>query len=109
MKKIIRETYNKCFNKNSRKNKKNRIENLFYKLEELNNIKAQLINEKQIRIKKIEFDLTDIEQEIKETEKELNIAILSLDSNINNDEKNDKILKHIGDRNLSFRMEETEN
>lgn len=106
MKKIIRETYNKYLNKNSRKNKKNRIENLFYKLEELNNMKAHLINEKEIRLKKIEFELANVIQEIKETEKELNIAILSLDSNINND---DKILKHIGDRNLSFRMEETEN
>ena len=84
MKRIIL-AYNEYFNKNSRKNKKNKIENLFYKLEELNNIKAQLINEKQIRLKKIEFELADVIQDIAIIEKELNIAISNLDNNDSTD------------------------
>lgn len=81
MKRIIL-AYNEYFNKNSRKNKKTRIENLFYKLEELNKIKAHLNNEKNIRLKKIEFDLSNVIKEIEETEKELHNAISTfLDSN----------------------------
>ena len=83
MKRIIL-AYNEYFNK-SRKNKKKKIENLFYKLEELNNIKAQLINEKQIRLKKIEFELADVIQDIAIIEKELNIAISNLDNNDSTD------------------------
>ena len=125
MKRIILDAYKKYLNKNSRKNKKNRIENLFYKLEELNNIKAHLNKEKNIRLQKITFDLANVIKEIEETEKELHNAISTLDSNpadnnapinyniqtentrkyYNDIETNSKSLE---DKNLSFNLNKIE-
>ena len=94
---------------NIREDKKIRIENLFYKLEELNNMKAHLINEKQIRLKKIEFELANVVQDITIIEKELNIAISNLDNDSTDNESIDnESIQKLNDRKLSFNLEESE-
>ena len=66
-------------NKMERQNKKTKVENIFDKIEDLKNREARLINEREIRIKRINFEIEETRKEILSQESELKLKLSDLD------------------------------
>ena len=66
-------------NKMERQNKKTKVENIFDKIEELKNREARLLIERDIKIKRIDFEIEETRKEIMSQESELKLKISDLD------------------------------
>ena len=62
--KIIKHFNKEAGNKMERNKSKNKVESLFDKIEELRNIESRLINERLIRIERINFEIEETKKEI---------------------------------------------
>ena len=77
--KLIKFLNKEIGNKMERQNKKTKVENIFDKIEELKNREAQLINERDMRIKRIDFEIEETRKEIMSQESKLKLKISDLD------------------------------
>ena len=76
--KIIKH-FNKEIGTKMEQNKcKNKVESLFDKIEELRNIESRLINERIIRIERINFEIEETKKEIARAEEALKLQLNSL-------------------------------
>ena len=66
-------------NKMERQNKKIKVENIFDKIEDLKNREARLITEREMRIKRIDFEIEETRKEILSQESELKLKLSDLD------------------------------
>ena len=62
--KIIKHFNKEIGNKMERNKSKNKVESLFDKIEQLRNIESRLINERIIRIERINFEIEETKKEI---------------------------------------------
>ena len=69
--KIIKHFNKEAGNKMERNKSKNKVESLFDKIEELRNIESRLINERLIRIERINFEIEETKKEIVKAEIQL--------------------------------------
>ena len=76
--KIIKHFNKEIGNKMERNKSKNKVESLFDKIEELKNIESRLINERLIRIERINFEIEETKKEIVKAEKELKLKLNEL-------------------------------
>jgi glutaredoxin 2 len=98
--KIIKH-FNKEIGKKMERNKsKNKVESLFDKIEELRNIESRLINERRIRIERINFEIEETKKEIAKAEEELKLKLNELSYNFEPGKSNAK--------DLSFEMKGVE-
>ena len=77
--KLIKFLNKEIGNKMERQNKKTKVENIFDKIEELKNREAQLINERDMRVKRIDFEIEETRKEIMSQESKLKLKISDLD------------------------------
>lgn len=76
--KIIKH-FNKEFGDEMERNKRrNKVETLFDKIEELKNIESRLINDRIIRIERINFEIEETKKEIVKAEEELKLKLNEL-------------------------------
>ena len=73
--KIIKHFNKEIGNKMERNKSKNKVESLFDKIEELRNIESRLINERRIRIERINFEIEETKKEIDIAEEELKLKL----------------------------------
>ena len=76
--KIIKHFNKEAGNKMERNKSKNKVESLFDKIEELRNIESRLINERIIRIERINFEIEETKKEIVKAEEELKLKLNEL-------------------------------
>ena len=76
--KIIKHFNKEIGNKMERNKSKNKVESSFDKIEELKNIEYRLINERLIRIERINFEIEETKKEIVKAEKELKLKLNEL-------------------------------
>ena len=76
--KIIKHFNKEIGNKMERNKRKNKVESLFDKIEELRNIESRLINERIIRIERINFEIEETKKEIVKAEEELKLKLNEL-------------------------------
>ena len=76
--KIIKHFNKEIGNKMERNKSKNKVESSFDKIEELKNIEYRLINERIIRIERINFEIEETKKEIVKAEKELKLKLNEL-------------------------------
>ena len=76
--KIIKHFNKEAGNKMERNKRKDKVESLFDKIEELRNIESRLINERIIRIERINFEIEETKKEIVKAEKELKLKLNEL-------------------------------
>lgn len=76
--KIIKHFNKEIGNKMERNKSKNKVESLFDKIEELRNIESRLINERIIRIERINFEIEETKKEIARAEEALKLQLNSL-------------------------------
>ena len=79
--KIIKHFNKEIGNKMERNKSKNKVESLFDKIEDLRNIESRLINERLIRIERINFEIEETKKEIVKAEKELKLKLNELSYN----------------------------
>lgn len=79
--KIIKKFNKEAGNKMERNKSKNKVESLFDKIEELRNIESRLINERIIRIERINFEIEETKKEIAKAEEELKLKLNELSYN----------------------------
>lgn len=79
--KIIKHFNKEAGNKMERNKSKNKVESLFDKIEELRNIESRLINERIIRIERINFEIEETKKEIVKAEEELKLKLNELSYN----------------------------
>ena len=95
----------KHFNKETgikieRNKSKNKVESLFDKIEDLRNIESRLINERIIRIERINFEIEETKKEIVKAEEELKLKLNELSYDLEPGKSNAK--------DLSFEMKGVE-
>lgn len=76
--KIIKHFNKEAGNKMERNKSKNKVESLFDKIEDLRNIESRLINERLIRIERINFEIEETKKEIVKAEEELKLKLNEL-------------------------------
>ena len=76
--KIIKHFNKEIGNKMERNKSKNKVESSFDKIEELKNIESRLINERLIRIERINFEIEETKKEIVKAEEELKLKLNEL-------------------------------
>lgn len=76
--KIIKHFNKEIGTKMERNKSKNKVESLFDKIEELRNIESRLINERIIRIERINFEIEETKKEIARAEEALKLQLNSL-------------------------------
>ena len=76
--KIIKHFNKETGIKMERNKSKNKVESLFAKIEELKNIESRLINERIIRIERINFEIEETKKEIVKAEEELKLKLNEL-------------------------------
>ena len=76
--KIIKHFNKEIGNKMERNKSKNKVESLFDKIEDLRNIESRLINERLIRIERINFEIEETKKEIVKAEEELKLKLNEL-------------------------------
>jgi hypothetical protein len=64
--------------KMERNKRRNKVESLFHKIEELRNIESGLINERMIKIERINFEIEETKKEIVKAEEELKLKLNEL-------------------------------
>ena len=79
--KIIKHFNKEIGNKMERNKSKNKVESLFDKIEDLRNIESRLINERIIRIERINFEIEETKKEIVKAEEELKLKLNELSYN----------------------------
>ena len=79
--KIIKHFNKEIGIKMERNKRKNKVESLFDKIEELRNIESRLINERIIRIERINFEIEETKKEIVKAEEELKLKLNELSYN----------------------------
>ena len=79
--KIIKHFNKEIGIKMERNKRKNKVESLFDKIEELRNIESRLINERLIRIERINFEIEETKKEIVKAEEELKLKLNELSYN----------------------------
>ena len=79
--KIIKHFNKEAGNKMERNKSKNKVESLFDKIEELRNIESRLINERIIRIERINFEIEETKKEIVKAEEALKLKLNELSYN----------------------------
>ena len=79
--KIIKHFNKEIGNKMERNKSKNKVESLFDKIKELRNIESRLINERIIRIERINFEIEETKKERVKAEKELKLKLNELSYN----------------------------
>ena len=79
--KIIKHFNKEIGNKMERNKSKNKVESLFDKIEELRNIESRLINERIIRIERINFEIEETKKEIEKAEEDLKLKLNELSYN----------------------------
>ena len=98
--KIIKHFNKEAGNKMERNKSRNKVESLFDKIEELRNIESRLINERIIRIERINFEIEETKKEIVKAEEELKLKLNELSYNFEPGKSNAK--------GLSFEMKGVE-
>ena len=73
--KIIKHFNKETGIKMERNKRRNKVESLFDKIEELRNIESRLINERRIRIERINFEIEETKKEIDIAEEELKLKL----------------------------------
>ena len=76
--KIIKHFNKETGDKMERNKRRNKIETIFDKIEELKNIESRLINERLIRIERINFEIEETKKEIVKAEEELKLKLNEL-------------------------------
>ena len=76
--KIIKHFNKETGIKMERNKRRNKVESLFDKIEELRNIESRLINERLIRIERINFEIEETKKEIVKAEEELTLKLNEL-------------------------------
>ena len=76
--KIIKHFNKEIGTKMERNKSKNKVESLFDKIGELRNIESRLINERIIRIERINFEIEETKKEIARAEEALKLQLNSL-------------------------------
>ena len=76
--KIIKHFNKEIGIKMERNKRRNKVESLFDKIAELRNIESRLINERLIRIERINFEIEETKKEIVKAEEELKLKINEL-------------------------------
>ena len=76
--KIIKHFNKETGIKMERNKRRNKVETLFYKIEELRNIESRLINERLTRIERINFEIEETKKEIAKAEEELKLKLNEL-------------------------------
>ena len=76
--KIIKHFHKETGIKMERNKRRNKVENLFNKIEELRNIESRLINERLIRVERINFEIEETKKEIAKAEEELKLKLNEL-------------------------------
>lgn len=76
--KIIKHFNKETGIKMERNKRRNKVESLFTKIEELRNIESRLINERLIRIERINFEIEETKKEIAKAEEELKLKLNEL-------------------------------
>ena len=79
--KIIKHFNKEAGNKMEHNKRKNKVESLFDKIEELRNIESRLINERLIRIERINFEIEETKKERDKAEEELKLKLNELSYN----------------------------
>ena len=79
--KIIKHFNKEAGIKMERNKRKNKVESLFDKIEELRNIESRLINERLIRIERINFEIEETKKEIAKAEEDLKLKLNELSYN----------------------------
>ena len=79
--KIIKHFNKEIGNKMERNKRRNKVESLFDKIEELRNIESRLINERIIRIERINFEIEETKKERDKAEEELKLKLNELSYN----------------------------
>ena len=76
--KIIKHFNKETFDKMERNKRRNKVESLFDKIAELRNIESRLINERLIRIERINFEIEETKKEIAKAEEALKLKLNEL-------------------------------
>ena len=76
--KIIKHFNKETGDKMERNKRRNKVESLFDKIEELRNIESRLINERLIRVERINFEIEETKKEIAKAEEELKLKLNEL-------------------------------
>ena len=76
--KIIKHFNKEIGIKMERNKRRNKVESLFDKIEELRNIESRLINERLIRRERINFEIEETKKEIVKAEEELKLILNEL-------------------------------
>lgn len=76
--KIIKHFNKEIGIKMERNKSKNKVESLFDKIEELRNIESRLVNERIIRIERINFEIEETKKEIARAEEALKLQLNEL-------------------------------
>lgn len=76
--KIIKHFNKETGIKMERNKRRNKVESLFDKIQELRNIESRLINERLIRIERINFEIEETKKEIVKAEEELKLKLNEL-------------------------------
>lgn len=76
--KIIKHFNKEIGDKMERNKRRNKVESLFAKIGELRNIESGLINERIIRIERINFEIEETKKEIVKAEEELKLKLNEL-------------------------------
>lgn len=76
--KIIKHFNKETGIKMERNKRRNKVESLFTKIEELRNIESRLINERLIRVERINFEIEETKKEIAKAEEELKLKLNEL-------------------------------
>ena len=76
--KIIKHFHKETGIKMERNKRRNKVESLFYKIQELRNIESRLINERIIVIERINFEIEETKKEIVKAEEELKLKLNEL-------------------------------
>ena len=76
--KIIKHFNKETGIKMERNKRRNKIESLFDKIDQLRNIESRLINERIIRIERINFEIEETKKEIAKAEEELKLKLNEL-------------------------------
>ena len=101
--KIIKHFNKEAGIKMERNKSKNKVESLFDKIEELRNIESRLINERSIRIERINFEIEETKKEIVKAEIQLAHYKYKNDKKPDNKMVN-KIIKHFN-KEIGNKME----
>ena len=76
--KIIKHFNKETGDKMERNKRRNKVESLFDKIDELRNIESRLINERITRIERINFEIEETKKEIVKAEEELKLKLNEL-------------------------------